>query len=297
MWVCVGVRLEEHRPQGGKQVNEAVATPYICVQCGVQFSAAPTPPEKCPICEDERQAVHWDGQQWTTLSALNQGHRNVCRGLEPGLTGIVTEPKFAIGQQALLVQSHDGNVLWDCLSLINEATMREVQARGGLAAVAVSHPHFYDSMVEWSNGFGGVPIYLHEADREWVMRPDPSVRFWAGDTEVIHDGLTLIRCGGHFPGSAVLHWAAGAEGRGALLASDTLHVTTDREHVTFMRSFPNWIPLRAAVAAQVVDAVEKWPFDRVYGGFPGLVIQSDGKERVRRSLDRYTDAITERGVG
>ena len=72
MRVCVGVRLGEHRPQGGKQVNEAVATPYICVQCGVQFSAAPTPPEKCPICEDERQAVHWDGQQWTTLPIIGR---------------------------------------------------------------------------------------------------------------------------------------------------------------------------------------------------------------------------------
>ena len=200
--VCVGARLGEHRPQGGKQVNEAVATPYICVQCGVQFSAVPTPPEKCPICEDERQAVHWGGQQWTTLSALTQGHRNVFRGLEPGLTGIVTEPKFAIGQQALLVQSDDGNVLWDCLSLINEATMREVQARGGLAAVAISHPHFYDSMVEWSNGFGGVRIYLHEADREWVMRPDQSPLLgwrYGGDPRRAHAHPmrgTLPRLGG-----------------------------------------------------------------------------------------------------
>ena len=49
--------------------------------------------------------------------------------------------------------------------------------------------------------FGDVPIYLHEADREWVMRPDERIHFWSGDTTKLHESVTLIHCGGHFAGS------------------------------------------------------------------------------------------------
>ncbi len=45
-------------------------------------------------------------------------------------------------------------------------------------------------MVEWSRAFGGVPIHLHEADRQWVMRADPAVQSW-GDTKPIAPGLAL----------------------------------------------------------------------------------------------------------
>ena len=52
---------------------------------------------------------------------------------------------------------------------------------GGIKAIAISHPHYYSSMVEWSRAFGGVPIYLHAADRQWVMRPDHAIVFWEGE--------------------------------------------------------------------------------------------------------------------
>ena len=121
---------------------------------------------RCAICEDEREAVCWEGQRWTTLADLRRGHRNVLRPLEAGLVGIHTEPRFAIGQQALLVRTPHGNVLWDCLSMIDDATIAAVQAAGGLAAIASSHPHFHGALVEWSRAFGGIPIYLHAADRD-----------------------------------------------------------------------------------------------------------------------------------
>ena len=188
---------------------------FICTTCGTQHAEAEAPPDRCAICEDERQYIGWGGQRWTTLEELRADHTNRIRDEEPGLTGIGTQPKFGIGQRALLVRSPGGNVLWDCISLIDDATVEAVRRLGGLAAVAVSHPHYYSSMVEWSRAFGGVPIYLHAADREWVMRPDPAIEFWDGDTKALHDGLTLIRCGGHFEGGTVLHWPAGADGEGA----------------------------------------------------------------------------------
>src|SRR5207244_5727183 len=84
------------------------------------------------------------GQQWTTLAALQAGNfHNVFKEYEPHLTCIGTEPSFAIGQRALLVQTDQGNVLWDCISYLDDDTLTAIQQRGGLKAIAISHPHFY----------------------------------------------------------------------------------------------------------------------------------------------------------
>ncbi len=216
---------------------------YICVTCGVQYDETPYPPRHCTICEDERQYLNKNGQTWTTLDALQADHHNILRPLEPNLSAIRSEPQIAIGQQALLVETPGGNVLWDCISLIDEKTISAIRARGGISAIAISHPHFFSSMVEWSHAFGNAPIYLHADLGKYVMRPDSVIQFWNGETKKLAEGLTLIRCGGHFKGSTVLHWADGADGRGALLTGDTIYVVQDRRYVSFMRSFPNLIPL------------------------------------------------------
>ena len=143
------------------------------------------------------------------LPALAAAHFNSYREYEPGLIGFGTQPTFAIGQRALLLRTAGGNVLWDCISLVDAATVTLISALGGIQAIAISHPHFYTSMVEWSRAFGGVPIHLHAADRAWIMRPDPAIRLWEGETLALRSGVTLIRCGGHFPGGTVLHWAQG----------------------------------------------------------------------------------------
>jgi len=264
---------------------------FICKTCGTQFPASSQPPAACPICLDQRQYVGFDGQEWTTLAELQQAHTNEIRPLEPGLTGIGTTPPFAIGQRALLVQTPGGNVLWDCISLLDDATIEAVRALGGLSAIAISHPHFYSSMIEWCQAFDA-PVYLHADDRRWVMRPDPAVVFWPGEAYPLWDGLTLIRCGGHFPGSTVLHWPGGAAGKGALLSGDTITVVPDRRHVSFMYSYPNLIPLPAITVERIVAAVEPYPFDRIYGGWWERLIPQDGKAAVRRSAERYIRAIS-----
>lgn len=264
---------------------------YICVTCGNQYRATEAPPDRCPICEDARQYVNPKGQTWTTLAELQREARNVVRSLEPGLAEIGTEPKFAIGQRALLVQTPAANVLWDCLSLIDENTVAAINSLGGISALAMSHPHMFGSMVEWSHAFGKAPIYLHADYERWVQRPDPVVQFWEGESHELGQGVTLHRCGGHFKGSTVLLWSEGAEGRGVLLSSDTLHVTPDRRHVSFMYSYPNYIPLSAATVAAIVDKVMPLDFDRIYSHFYHLEIASNAKEAVRRSAARYKQAI------
>ena len=262
----------------------------ICITCGTQFPAAATQPAACPICQDERQYVNWNGQQWTTLADLQAGHHNVLRAVEPGMTGIATEPGFAIGQRALLVQTPDGNVLWDCISLIDPATVDAVNALGGIQAIAISHPHFYSSMVEWSRAFDA-PIYLHGDNRPFVMRPDPAITYWAGDTFAVNPAVTLVRCGGHYPGSTALHWRDGAEGRGALLTGDTIMVVQDRRFVSFMYSYPNLLPLPASAVRRIAAAVAPYRFDRLYSGWWDKVVDREADTAVARSAERYIRLI------
>jgi len=263
----------------------------ICVTCGVQFAAMAAPPEACPICSDERQYIGWQGQRWTSHEELLQSHRVMVRDEDVNLTGFGIEPHFAIGQRGLLVRSIGGNVLWDCMSLVDGGAVRAVRERGGLDAIAISHPHFYGAMVEWSRAFGSVPIYLHSADRAWIMRSDQAIVSWSGDEREIVPGLTLIRCGGHFAGSSVLHWAGGAEGRGALLTGDTIMVTMDRRYVSFMRSYPNLVPLSAATVRGIAEQLVRYPFERIYGGWFDRAIRQDAKAALHRSAERYLQAL------
>ena len=266
---------------------------FICVACGVQQADSALPPEHCAICEDERQYVPAGGQKWTTLKEMQATHRNQLDVEGPELISISTEPRFAIGQRALHLRSGGGNILWDCISFIDDRSVAAVQALGGASSIAISHPHYYASMIEWSRALGDVPIYLHAADGDWVMRPHPAIVFWQGDTHELAPGLTLIRCGGHFPGGTVLHWAGGAQGKGALLTGDVIQVGLDRKTVSFMYSYPNYIPLSPRTVRRIVEAVEPFEFDQIYGAWFGRNILKDAKQVLRYSADRYLAAISD----
>jgi DNA-directed RNA polymerase subunit RPC12/RpoP len=259
---------------------------FICMQCGTQFAEIVEPPPRCPICEDERQFVRHSGQEWTTLKRLQADHHNRLEEEAPHLLGIGTEPEFAIGQRGLLLQSPGGNLLWDCISLLNDETIADVNARGGIRAIAISHPHFYSSMIEWAECFDA-QIFLHSADRKWVMRKSSRIQFWEGPTFSLWDDLTLANCGGHFEGGTVLHWPTGANGKGALLTGDIITVVQDRRYVSFLRSYPNLIPLGASAIRRIVESIEPFSFEQIYGGWWQANVLADAKAAVARSAERY----------
>jgi hypothetical protein len=258
-------------------------TSFLCKTCGTQFPPSDTPPDECPICCDERQYVPSEGQQWVTYQEVCDTHHAEIRD-ELGITGIGLEPEFAIGQRALLVGSPSGNVLWDCLPLLDEMAAF-VESRGGLRAIAISHPHFYSTMVEWAERFE-CPILLHKAEREFVVRPHELIEFWSGEVRELWDDLRLLRLGGHFDGAEVLHRP------GAIFTGDVVAVRPGERWVSWMRSYPMLIPLPAREVERIAAALEPWDFDRIYGGWWGSVVTGDAKEIVRRSAERYARAVS-----
>ena len=264
---------------------------FICTACGSQYPNTETPPSGCLICQDDRQYVNPPGQAWTTRDAMRTTHFNAFRRLEQGLMGIGTLPAFAIGQRALLLRKPEGNIMWDCLSFLDEATVTLVTALGGISAIVCSHPHFIAAAVDWSHAFNSAPVYVHGMDRRFIPRLDPVISLWEADRLDLAEGVTVLRCGGHFPGSSVLQWASGgAEGAGALLTGDTIQVRPDKG-LTFMHSYPNQIPLDAATVRRIADILAPWPFDTIYGGWWDKVIPTGARQVLDESVSQYIRAV------
>ncbi len=264
-------------------------TRAICETCGTQYIDAT--PSHCPVCEDDRQYVGWDGQIWTTHEQLRASYKLRLEN-EEGLLALGMEPAFAINQRALHLPTDAGNILWECVSLVTDEAVAALAARCGVDMIVISHPHFYSAMVEWSEALVGIPILLHEADQAWVQRPSPQIRFWSGDVHSLSDTVTLIRCGGHFPGSTALHWKNGPRPGGALFPGDALQVVNDRRHVTFMYSYPNYIPMKPSDVRRMRARLEAYDFEDVFGFTWGRNIIGGGRRAVDESFDRYLQAVS-----
>ncbi|KAK9760374.1 hypothetical protein K7432_015676 [Basidiobolus ranarum] len=265
--------------------NSSYSAPLMCVVCGTQFPSSTQ--EVCPICLDERQYVPVSGQKWTTLQELQATHHNELIPFtnDERIYSIFSLPTFAIGQRGILIRTPKGNILWDCISLIDDDTVSTIQALGGLKAIAISHPHYYSSMVEWSKAFNDIPVYVHKADEEWIMNPDKRLSIWGGDSLDLLDGeVKVVRCGGHFDGSCVMNW------ENKLFVGDTIKVLPDRNFVSFMWSYPNLVPLAPAAINQIWEAVKPLKFDEMYSAWVGDDVFHNAREIVLKSAQRYVKA-------
>ncbi len=268
---------------------------FICKDCGLQYPESTQPPSTCPISDEERAGYWVKGQnlairpvrEWTTLEEMQaKGYRNEIHLEEPKLSSVITRPDFAIGQRAFIVQTPEGNLLWDCVAYVDDNTVESITAIGGLRAIAMSHPQYYSGIVEWSKVFGNIPVYLHEADKKWLFHSSPNIVHWSGEEKKLFGGLELIHLGGHFDGGTVLYWPAGAQGKGVVLSADIIQVV-DSRWVSFMYSYPTLIPLSAKKVQRIANTMRPFKYDRMYGGFEGRNISSGSHESVERSAERY----------
>lgn len=148
------------------------------------------------------------GHSFTSLTKIRASHKNniIPDAVNPKVWSIVTEPQFAIGQRSVFIETPGGNVLWDCIACLDQETIDFIKSRGGLKAIAISHPHFYSSHLEWARVFD-CEVFVAAEDREWLNREDvESRRVLVEDIDLeILPGVTMVKLGGHFPGSSVLH--------------------------------------------------------------------------------------------
>lgn len=257
----------------------------LCTACGTSY-AAPAP-RHCPICEDERQFIPPGGQRWITQTDLRAAHTNRWQQHLPGLLSLQSLPAFGINQRAFLLCTPHGNILWDCIAHLDDATETLIRALGGLQAIAISHPHYYTTMQDWAAAFSA-PIWLHASDKAWIMRDSPWIRLWQEEEHALLPGITLLRLGGHFAGGMVLHWQRDS---GVMLSGDILQVTPGADAVSFMWSYPNMLPLSAQAVRNMMQPLRHRSFTQLYGAFDGREILQDADAIVARSAQRYLSCL------
>lgn len=256
----------------------------ICTTCGTAYPSTATP-EQCPTCLEERQYLPPGGQSWTASATLVRTHSVKVHRLHDRLYELEICPTFAIGQRAMLVLSEQGNVLWDCIPLLDEPIIDFIQGKGGLKAIAFSHPHYYSNMNDWAATFN-CPIYIHQNDAEYIQVSGPHISLWQGDKLDLWDGISINLIGGHFAGSCILH-VPFLSPEGSILCGDTLFLSPNKQHFSAMWSYPNRIPLPLSELQQVRDRVEAIPFDTFYGYHFTQNLQEQVREIFSASMDRY----------
>ncbi|CZR55231.1 related to metallo-beta-lactamase family protein [Phialocephala subalpina] len=289
----------------------------ICTACGTQYDIDnPSVLTRCRICDDPRQFVPPTGQAFTTLADLKKGeYKNEWKPFDGDerFWSIWTEPKFAIGQRAVLIKTTQGNVLWDCITFLDVETVEWINGMGGLAAIVISHPHYYTTHLEWAQAFS-CPVYLSWEDKQWLNRLDPmgaSRTFIHSRTEEIEvrgesTGVRALKLGGHFPGSLV------CLAHNRLLIADTL-VTTPAglgdwskgpgsrstidsrppgmNSYSFMWSIPNMIPLSPEEIAGMWELLKGYEFESTHGAFVGTEVRDGGGGSGKRVKERVLDSM------
>ncbi|UEJ81164.1 hydrolase [Brachybacterium halotolerans subsp. kimchii] len=253
-----------------------------CATCGVEYDAKDHP-DICQICADERQYLPADGiQHWADPSRY-AGPLELVE-LEQGLFALRGVEGVGIGQEANVLVTEHGNVMVEVPAAITDSAIAAVRDLGPMRAIVPSHPHMFGLQSAWSNALGGVPVWVSRADAAWLGRTPARIHLWEGQEQVV-PGVTAAQLGGHFPGSAIVHWTGG-DGRGVLLSGDTIAPNPDARTLAFMRSYPNRIPLSGPVALRVAEGAARFDFDRLYGNFAGAVLQ-DAREAVLASARRH----------
>ena len=258
----------------------------VCFTCGTLY-----PPHyisnECIICNEERQYVPETGQKWITQDNLLASYKNSIKRINDRLFQIEIEPRFAIGQRAFLVLSENGNILWDCIPLLDNKTIDFINSKGGLKAIAFSHPHYYSNMHDWAKTFD-CPVYIHQSDEQHIVYKSTNIRLWEGEEMPLWDDLKLVNIGGHFEGSSVL-MVSGLTEKGVMLCGDTMYQSPSKKHFAIMYSYPNRMPLPISEIKRIKDRLLKLDFDTVYGFYGYQNLEGSAKEVLENSFNRYLE--------
>ena len=260
--------------------------PLFCSTCGTKFVDQKNTSVNCPVCSNDRQYLPAKGQSWTKPEDLQNSFSNLITRINDNLYEIKTIPKFAIGQRAFLILTPNGNILWDCILLLNESTIAFNKSKGGLKAIAISHPHYYSSINDWAEVFN-CPVYIHQNDEEFIFTKGPNITLWEGGEKELWDSMKIKNIGGHFPGSSILIVPFLSPG-GTILCGDTFYISPSKTHVSVMYSYPNFIPVSLSEIKRINGSMNNIPFDTLLGAFDNQKISPNAKEILHASLEKYS---------
>ncbi|KAF4555989.1 Hypothetical protein D9617_2g059560 [Elsinoe fawcettii] len=266
----------------------------ICVACGTQYDVTyEQGRERCKICDDPRQFVPPQGQQWTSLRLEANKHTNhwVPSSSDPRIYHLYTDPKLGIGERASLLLTPHGAIIWDCFAFLTPPLVEFLLSHHPIAIV-ISHPHFYTTHLLWASLLK-CPVYLSSEDASWLSRPDPSGqrRFLTEAKTEIIPGVTAIKTGGHFPGSLVLHWDRHLFVADSIMTTPAAYTPEPRPEgmgaYAFMWSIPNMIPLGPDGVGRIWEAVKRVEFSETHGLMMGMdVVHTDVKKWVLEGAKR-----------
>jgi glyoxylase-like metal-dependent hydrolase (beta-lactamase superfamily II) len=261
---------------------------WICNGCGLEHGDSPTPPpmdgcvfDRGPVSDEELGDLGAHTREWLSLTALAaQPHNTEHRDHGRGVHSFRREPRLGIGQWSFLVQTGQGNVLWDPPAYLDPEVEGLVRGLGGAVVIMTSHPHMFAAQVSWSHALGGIPVMVNRHGQRWLPRHDPVIEFWEHEISPV-PGVTAIELGGHMPSSAVALTADGT-----LLVGDTISGSLSPNWLSFQRNFPRHVPMSAGVVQRLVDRLEEIEFDRLYT-LGGDTIDDDAHGVVRRAARRH----------
>lgn len=254
----------------------------ICNACGTQYNIDEIKDNHCTICDDDRQYIPENGQTWTNHDELLNTRSVQIKCIHSNLYELTILPSFAIGQRAFLILSKSGNILWDCIPLLDESTIAFIKSKGGLKAIAISHPHYYSNMLTWASTFN-CPVYIHKKDKEWTPKSD-TINLWIGEKMNLWDGIKIINIGGHFPGACILYVPFFSENK-TVFCGDSLFISRSKRHIAIMYSYPNQIPLPISEIQRIRHLLKKCQFDTLYGAFSFQNLTSNVKIILETSMD------------
>jgi len=269
-------------------MNKNTIKKNMCVTCGTQYPQDEPLPLLCPICNDDRQYINPNGQTWVSADELDKTHKVKITEINEHLYSLKITPDFAIAQRAFLIVSPQGNVLWDCIPLLNDEVVAFINTMGGLKAIAFSHPHYYSNMNEWAQTFN-CPVYIHALDEQWINHKSKFINLWSGDDKLLWDGINIIHIGGHFPGSCVLHLLSSA-GKGTVFCGDTFYIAPSKRHIAVMYSYPNQILLSKDNFLAVYKRSAGLEFDTLLGAFERQNLTENAQLIFTNSMKRYLDS-------
>lgn len=77
-------------------------------------------------------------------------------------------------------------MLWDCVSLLDDAARTRITELGGISAICLSHPHFCAANVEFADSFDA-RILIPRADQQSVQRPSRRIELFDEQADAVTD--------------------------------------------------------------------------------------------------------------